>query len=54
MQYCFDAVPSAQDLKAKIDGIPLDQYLSDTHGSPGHRRQLTSYFSEQIRQELSA
>jgi len=54
MQYCFDAVPSTQDLKAKIDAIPLDQYLSDTHGSPEHRRQLTSYFSEQIRQELSA
>ncbi|MFZ4778174.1 MAG: FAD binding domain-containing protein, partial [Terrimicrobiaceae bacterium] len=53
MQYRFDSVPSGADLRTVIDGIPLDQYLSDTHGSPEHRRHLTYYFSEQIRAELS-
>lgn len=53
MQYRFDTIPTADDLKKEIDAIPLNQYLSDTHGSPKHRRQLTVYFAEQIRQELS-
>jgi hypothetical protein len=53
-QFCFPAVPSADEVRGVIDGIPLEEYLADTHGSPEHRRHLTSYFSEQIRQELSA
>lgn len=53
-QYRFASVPSAAEVKEAIDAIPLDQYLADTHGSPEHRRHLTYYFSEQIRQELSA
>lgn len=54
MQFTFAGLPDAAEVKAVIDGIPLDQYLADTHGSPEHRRHLTYYFSEQIRQELSA
>jgi xanthine dehydrogenase iron-sulfur cluster and FAD-binding subunit A len=54
MQYRFASVPTAEDVKKTIDGIPLDQYLADTHGSPEHRQHLTYYFAEQIRQELSA
>jgi hypothetical protein len=54
MQFTFEGVPGAAEVKAVIDGIPLDQYLADTHGSPEHRQHLTYYFSEQIRQELSA
>ncbi|MFZ4681601.1 MAG: FAD binding domain-containing protein [Terrimicrobiaceae bacterium] len=54
IQFTFEGLPSAAEVKAAIDGIPLDQYLADTHGSPEHRRHLTYYFSEQIRQELSA
>lgn len=54
MQFTFEGLPSAAEVRGVIDGIPLDQYLSDTHGSPEHRRHLTYYFSEQIRQELSA
>ncbi len=54
MQYRFDSVPSAAEVRSVVEGIPLDHYLSDTHGSPEHRQHLTYYFSEQIRQELSA
>lgn len=54
MQYRFTSLPSEAEVRAKIDGIPLDQYLADTHGSPEHRRHLTYYFAEQIRTELSA
>lgn len=54
MQFRFGGVPTADALRAVIDGIPLGEYLSDTHGSPEHRQHLTYYFSEQIRQELSA
>ncbi len=54
MQFHFEGVPTAAEVRAAIDGIPLDQYLADTHGSPEHRQHLTYHFSEQIRQELSA
>jgi len=54
IQFRFEAVPTAAEVRKAIDGIPLDQYLADTHGSPEHRQHLTYYFSEQIRQELSA
>ena len=54
MQFAFQGIPTAAEMSTAIDGIPLDQFLSDTHGSPEHRQHLTYYFSEQIRQELSA
>ncbi|HEY5792563.1 MAG TPA: FAD binding domain-containing protein, partial [Chthoniobacterales bacterium] len=53
-QFHFEGLPTAAEVRDAIDGIPLDQYLADTHGSPEHRQHLTYYFSEQIRQELSA
>jgi hypothetical protein len=34
--------------------VPFSLYLDDTHGSPPHRKQLTYYFAEQIREQLSA
>jgi hypothetical protein len=33
--------------------VPLDLYLDDPHGSPAHRRHLTYYYAEQIREELA-
>ncbi len=52
-QFRFSSLPAAADLKATIAAIPLDDYLADTHGSPEHRRHLTGYYAEQIRQELA-
>jgi CO/xanthine dehydrogenase FAD-binding subunit len=53
IQFRFEASPSAQDVKRSIDeAVPLELYLDDTHGSPAHRRHLTYYYAEQIRQEL--
>jgi CO/xanthine dehydrogenase FAD-binding subunit len=53
-QFRFEGLPSAAEVRSVIDGIPLDEYLADTHGSPAHRQHLTYYFAEQIRQELFA
>jgi CO/xanthine dehydrogenase FAD-binding subunit len=55
VQLRFKSVPAAREVKEAIDkAVSFDLYLDDTHGSPAHRRHLTYYFSEQIRQELSA
>lgn len=55
VQLRFDGVPSAAELKRTIDdNVPFSLYLDDVHGSPPHRKQLTHYFGEQIRAELSA
>jgi hypothetical protein len=55
VQLRFTNVPSAETLKNALDdAAPLDLYLDDVHGSPRHRRHLTYYFADQIRQELSA
>jgi CO/xanthine dehydrogenase FAD-binding subunit len=54
-QFSFKEVPSADELKRVIDdSVPFSLYLDDVHGSPAHRKQLTYYFAEQIRRELSA
>lgn len=54
VQISFDGVPSATDLQdALAAAIPFELYLDDVHGSPPHRRHLTKYFAEQIREELS-
>jgi CO/xanthine dehydrogenase FAD-binding subunit len=54
-QFSFNGVPSADELKQAIDdSVPFSLYLDDVHGSPAHRKQLTYYFAEQIRRELSA
>ncbi|MEO6055173.1 MAG: FAD binding domain-containing protein [Chthoniobacterales bacterium] len=54
MQYRFPSMPSAEEIRSTLDAIPMDQYLIDTHGSPEHRKHLTSHFAEEIRKELSA
>jgi CO/xanthine dehydrogenase FAD-binding subunit len=55
IQLRFESAPSAAEVKQAIDrAVPDDLYLDDTHGSPAHRKHLTYYFAEQIRQELSA
>jgi len=55
VQLRFENVPSARDVKDAIEkSVAFELYLDDTHGSPTHRRHLTYYFAEQIRQELSA
>ena len=54
-QFSFNGVPSTDELKRVIDdSVPFSLYLDDVHGSPAHRKQLTYYFAEQIRRELSA
>lgn len=54
IQLRFESAPSAAEVKQAIDrAVPDDLYLDDTHGSPAHRKHLTYYFAEQIRQELS-
>jgi CO/xanthine dehydrogenase FAD-binding subunit len=51
----FRNIPPAEELKQAIDdAVPFSLYLDDTHGSPPHRKHLTYYFAEQIREELSA
>jgi CO/xanthine dehydrogenase FAD-binding subunit len=55
IQLRFGGRPSAEDVKRTIDeAVPLESYLDDTHGSPPHRRHLTYYYAEQIRQDLCA
>ena len=55
MQLSFNDIPDADGLKRAIDdAVPFSLYLDDVHGSPAHRKHLTYYFAEQIRQELSS
>ena len=55
VQLRFKSVPSSKEVKDAIDkAVPFDLYLDDTHGSPAHRKHLTYYYAEQIREELSA
>jgi CO/xanthine dehydrogenase FAD-binding subunit len=55
VQLQFKNVPPAEEMKRAIDdAVPFSLYLDDTHGSPPHRKHLTYYFAEQIREELSA
>jgi CO/xanthine dehydrogenase FAD-binding subunit len=55
IQLAFDGTPTAGRLRDAIDAaIPASLYLDDVHGSPAHRRHLTYYYAEQIRQELAS
>jgi CO/xanthine dehydrogenase FAD-binding subunit len=55
IQLSFAGTPSAADLRDAIDAaIPDSLYLDDVHGSPAHRKHLTYYYAEQIREELGA
>lgn len=49
----FDAMPTAEALRHRIDSISDDVWFDDPNGSPGHRHHLATYFAEQIRTELS-
>lgn len=54
IQFRFDSMPTAAELKKALDqGISDNQYFDDPNGSPSHRKHLSYYFAEQIRQELS-
>jgi len=54
LQLSFDRLPGAEELKTALDAAaPFELYLDDVHGSPPHRRHLTYYFAEQIREELA-
>lgn len=54
IQLEFGSVPSADEIaQAIVRAVPDELYLDDPHGSPAHRKHLTSYYAEQIRGELS-
>jgi CO/xanthine dehydrogenase FAD-binding subunit len=54
VQLQFKNISTAEKMKQAIDdAVPFSLYLDDTHGSPAHRKHLTYYFAEQIREELS-
>lgn len=54
VQITFDRLPDSGALAAAIDGaVPFELYLDDVHGSPPHRKHLTYYFAQQIREELA-
>jgi CO/xanthine dehydrogenase FAD-binding subunit len=54
VQLSFKALPRAEELKRAIDdAVPFSLYLDDVHGSPPHRKQLTHYFAQQVRAELT-
>jgi CO/xanthine dehydrogenase FAD-binding subunit len=54
VQLAFDQLPPASELTAAIDAaVPFEFYLDDVHGSPPHRKHLTCYFAQQIREELA-
>jgi CO/xanthine dehydrogenase FAD-binding subunit len=49
----FERYPTALTLREAIDAaIPSELYFDDVNGSPAHRRHLTYYYAEQIREEL--
>ncbi len=50
----FKKPPSAAELRREIDArISSEGYFDDVHGSAAYKRHVTSYFAEQIRQELT-
>jgi len=49
----FDQMPTADELRHRIDSISDDVWFDDPNGSPDHRHHLARYFAEQIRTELS-
>lgn len=54
MQLCFDQVPTADELRSRLDtSIPDTLYFDDAHGTSTYRRHLTYYYAEQIRSELA-
>jgi CO/xanthine dehydrogenase FAD-binding subunit len=54
VKFEFDALPSAEALRARIDAeIPADGWYNDIHGAPAWRRHMTLHFAQEIRDELS-
>lgn len=54
VQMRFETAPSASEVRQAIGrAVPDDLYLDDPHGSPAHRKHLTYYYAEQIREELA-
>ncbi|MGB5113328.1 MAG: FAD binding domain-containing protein [Mycobacterium sp.] len=49
----FPAVPSADDLRDRLSGIPGGAWTRDAHGDPDWRRAVTLTLAEQIRGELA-
>jgi CO/xanthine dehydrogenase FAD-binding subunit len=51
----FPRVPPADQLRSKLhEMIPDALYFDDVHGTPAYRKDMTFYFAEEIRSELSA
>ncbi len=48
----FDAVPSAEEVTQRVDGLDADVWFADPNGSPGHRRHLARHYAAQICAEL--
>jgi CO/xanthine dehydrogenase FAD-binding subunit len=54
VRIAFDTMPDTRTLQQSIEVIPADVWFADPNGTPDHRRHLTEYFAEEIRQELVA
>ena len=48
----FDSIPSASDLRERLDAVPADVWFDDPNGTPAHREHLTRHFADEIRSEL--
>ncbi len=54
MKFEFDALPSAERLRARIDSeITPGGWYDDIHGTPAWRRHMSLHFAEEIRRELA-
>ncbi|MFF3691150.1 FAD binding domain-containing protein [Streptomyces sp. NPDC002187] len=54
VRIAFAAMPDARTLQQSIEAVPADVWFADPNGTPGHRRDLTKHFAEEIRRELTA
>jgi CO/xanthine dehydrogenase FAD-binding subunit len=53
MKFSFSALPSADELRARIEReIPAEAYFDDIHGEPAWRRHMTLHFAQEIHREL--
>jgi len=51
-QFRFDALPSADELTARIEGTIAGNWFDDIHGLPAWRRDMTLHFAREILAEL--
>ncbi|WP_328393787.1 FAD binding domain-containing protein [Streptomyces sp. NBC_00390] len=54
VRIAFATMPDARTLQQSIEAVPADVWFADPNGTPGHRRDLTKHFAEEIRRELTA